>query len=177
VHRLDAIDYLQHGNPVQQKVYRLLADNRIIKLLQPYSPVVAGTIPIGVNIPSSDVDILCCWSDKDDFIRTVTCYFSKLEDFIIKDGLILDVPTVLCNFTIDAMPFEIFGQPVPVKQQAGYLHMIKEHEILEAKGAMFRHDVIALKEEGYKTEPAFAKLLYLPGDPYLSLLEYSIKEN
>ncbi len=51
--------------------------------------------------------------------------------------------------------------------------MIKEYEILEKEGEEFRKQIINLKEKGWKTEPAFAKLLGLKEDPYLELLNYS----
>ena len=50
--------------------------------------------------------------------------------------------------------------------------MIKEFEILEKEGDEFRRKIIELKELGLKTEPAFAKLLGLSGDPYVELLKY-----
>lgn len=50
--------------------------------------------------------------------------------------------------------------------------MIIEHKILIEKGEDFRLQVIQLKEQGYKTEPAFAHLLDLSGDPYDELLKF-----
>ena len=51
--------------------------------------------------------------------------------------------------------------------------MIIEHHILQQEGEDFKRKVVALKESGMKTEPAFAQLLGLDGDPYLALLEYT----
>ena len=56
----------------------------------------------------------------------------------------------------------------------GYLHMVIEYKILLQKGESFRQQVIALKQSGLKTEPAFAQLLGLPGNPYTALLEFNI---
>lgn len=67
---------------------------------------------------------------------------------------------------------EIFGQPVPTKQQMGYRHLIAEHKLLMKHGETFRQKIIKLKKQGYKTEPAFAKALGLKGDPYLELLKF-----
>ena len=46
-----------------------------------------------------------------------------------------------------------------------------QHLIIEEQGEEFREQVIKLKLQGYKTEPAFAKLLGLKGDPYVAMLE------
>lgn len=50
--------------------------------------------------------------------------------------------------------------------------MIKEYTILLEKGEEFRKQIIALKLRGIKTEPAFADLLGLEGDPYKAILDY-----
>jgi len=52
--------------------------------------------------------------------------------------------------------------------------MIIEYEILKTKGENFRLEIIKLKQNGYKTEPAFAFLLGLNGDSYSELLKYQI---
>lgn len=52
--------------------------------------------------------------------------------------------------------------------------MVIEHEILKSRDEEFRLEIIKLKQNGYKTEPAFAHLLGLKGDPYIALLEYKI---
>ena len=77
-----------------------------------------------------------------------------------------------CNFKIDDFEMEIFEQNVPTQNQNGYKHMLIEHQILKTKGENFRLEIIKLKQEGYKTEPAFGLLLGLKDDPYLELLEY-----
>ena len=50
--------------------------------------------------------------------------------------------------------------------------MIIEAEILEEKGEDFRQKIIELKKSGIKTEPAFAQLLNLKGDPYEALINF-----
>jgi hypothetical protein len=49
--------------------------------------------------------------------------------------------------------------------------MIIEHRVLIEKGEKFRQEIIKLKRQGLKTEPAFAKLLGLDGNPYEALLK------
>lgn len=86
--------------------------------------------------------------------------------------LINNQETALANFWCEGFEVEVFGQNLPVKEQMGYLHMVTEYKILEHYGNDFRQQIIALKNAGYKTEPAFAELLGLEGNPYMALLEY-----
>jgi len=76
---------------------------------------------------------------------------------------------VKMNFEFGGFEFECFGQPVPVERQYAYRHMLAEHDLLVRYPKM-RNEVIRLKEQGIKTEPAFARLLQLDGDPYEALL-------
>jgi hypothetical protein len=52
--------------------------------------------------------------------------------------------------------------------------MLIEHHLLNYYDEEFRLKIVSLKEQGYKTEPAFAKVLNLKGDPYQALLNYKI---
>jgi hypothetical protein len=45
---------------------------------------------------------------------------------------------------------------------------------LAQHGERFKNEVIKLKKQGIKTEPAFASLLGLPGDPYGALLKFEL---
>ncbi len=173
MHKLDTIDYLKNGTPRQKAAYTLLS-KIILKPLEAFTPILAGTIPLNIDIASSDLDILCCWTDKAIFRESVFNAFSKYTDFSIREIEMHGNDTVIANFYIDNFEVEIFGQEIPVKQQNGYRHMIIEHAVLEREGDDFRKKIIHLKQAGYKTEPAFAKLLGLQGDPYQALLDYRI---
>ncbi|MXN89890.1 DUF4269 domain-containing protein [Flavobacterium sp. Sd200] len=170
----DSIDYLQHGTPRQKHTFRTLSEIGIIEKLAGYSPTLAGTIPINIDIDKSDLDILCHYTNADVFYKKVFDAFSHFQDFKIVKTTVNGTETVLANFYCNDFEIEIFGQPIPVHQQNGYLHMIAEYQILVKYGEPFRKQVIALKEAGYKTEPAFAKLLGLEGDPYEALLNYRL---
>ncbi|MCH5690657.1 DUF4269 domain-containing protein [Niabella sp. W65] len=80
--------------------------------------------------------------------------------------------TVVVNFFADGFEIEIFAQNIPTRQQMAYRHLVIEHELLNQYGEVFRQQVVALKKQGYKTEPAFARLLKLEGDPYQALLRF-----
>ncbi|MCW4467896.1 DUF4269 domain-containing protein [Flavobacterium sp. MFBS3-15] len=170
----DTIDYLKDGTTVQQNARKVLDENRIMLSLHAYTPILAGTIPLNINVDGSDLDILCCFDDEGEFAASLETSFSEHEGFILHRKKIAGIPTTIANFFVGGFEIEVFGQPIPVKEQNGYRHMIIEHQILEEKNEAFRLEVISLKESGMKTEPAFAKLLGLEGEPYQALLRYKI---
>ncbi len=162
------ISYLQSGKEKQQKAYQVLTEHQILEKLAAFTPVLAGTIPINIDIESSDLDIICHVQDKAAFIKTLTDRFQNEKGFMISENLTFQ--SIKANFFMAGFEFEIFGQPIPTIQQNAYLHMLIEHQILLEKGETFRQDIIRLKNQGIKTEPAFAQLLGLKGDPYEALL-------
>lgn len=140
--------------------------------LTAYTPLLCGTIPINIAIAGSDLDIICQWQHKEVFTSEITMLFSGYNDFIIRDNTAINA--VIASFICDGFPVEVFGQSIPTTAQHAYRHMLIEHKILEQRGEVFRKKIIRLKEQGYKTEPAFAKLLGLESNPYTALLEYKI---
>jgi hypothetical protein len=169
--------YLKQGNTTQQEVYYVLEKYESMQQLSVYTPIVAGTIPISIDVPGSDIDILCEYSNTDSCVQHIENLFSKHFDFSIECREVNGTKSVIANFSVDGFDIEIFGQNLPVTQQAGYRHMIVEYHILREKDDMFRQQVIALKQQGVKTEPAFAQLLGLKGDPYQALLDFEVGNN
>lgn len=77
---------------------------------------------------------------------------------------------MVASFQLDDFSIELFGQNIPTRQQPGYRHMLVEYRLLQDYGEDFRQQIIQLKQQGIKTEPAFAQVLGLPGNPYEALL-------
>jgi len=168
------IEYLKSGNQKQQEAFEILTQNKILSKLAEFDPILVGTIPINIDIENSDLDIICYWKNKIDFTEKLNSVFGKENEFTIREAIINDKESIIANFKINDFEIEVFGQNTPTKNQNGYKHMIIEHEILQSKGENFRLEIIKLKQNGYKTEPAFAFLLGLKGDPYIELLDYKL---
>ena len=62
------IEYLKSGNKRQRDAYDLLSDNEILLLLKEFDPLLAGTVPIEIDVEHSDLDIICYFDD----IETIT---------------------------------------------------------------------------------------------------------
>lgn len=163
-------NYLKTGNKRQQKAFKELYDLNIFKILEPYHPILAGTIPIGIDIPESDLDIICQCENHPAFSKKIQDHFSNQVDFNISTKEWNGIESTVARFKATYFEIEIFGQDIPTTQQNAYRHMIKEYEILNQKGDDFKSKIIELKRQGIKTEPAFAMLLGLEGDPYQALL-------
>lgn len=168
------IEYLKSGNQKQQEAFEILTQNKILSKLAEFDPILVGTIPINIDIENSDLDIICHWKNKIDFTEKLNSLFGKENEFTIREAIINEKKSIIANFKINDFEIEVFGQNTPTKNQNGYKHMIIEHEILQSKGENFRLEIIKLKQKGYKTEPAFAFLLGLKGDPYVELLGYKL---
>ena len=165
-------DYLKKGNIRQRAALHILTHYRILQTLKPYTPVLTGTIPIEIDLPDSDLDIACFWENKAGFIQVLNKEFSHYKRFALRETKKRGYETVIAEFRIENQLIEIFGQNRPVQEQESYRHMITEYTILKDRGSAFRKKILALKKQGIKTEPAFARALNLDGDPYEALLTY-----
>lgn len=165
------ISYLQQGSRQQQAAYKVLKGNDIMGKLQKFQPILAGTIPLNIDIDGSDLDIICCFDDPGEFAGFLTMSFGRMEEFTLKSFVVRGERSVTGSFAAGGFIIEIFGQAIPTTQQMAYRHMIIESRLLEEHGEVFRSAIVQLKKSGMKTEPAFAAALGLAGDPYLALLE------
>jgi hypothetical protein len=164
------IEYLKSGNFRQKEIYDLLTKNNVLTTLQDFEPILVGTFPIGIDIDSSDLDIICCFKNSADFTKFLLFHFSKYSEFKLEEKYINGNFSIIANFRLGEYPVEIFGQQIPTIQQMGYRHMITEYKLLQKHGEDFRQKIIHLKKQGLKTEPAFAKALGISGNPYTALL-------
>jgi len=165
------IGYLRDGNERQKLAYETLVARQIMEKLADFDPILTGTIPINIAIATSDLDIICYFENQQLFTEAVLKYFGTETDFQVRSGIASGEKIVVCNFKTQHFEIEIFGQSIPTIKQNAYLHMLVEHQILQSKDENFRLKIIQLKKDGYKTEPAFAILLGLKGNPYQSLLQ------
>lgn len=168
------IAYLKDGTERQVEAFEVLQALGVFQSLDKYQPVLTGTIPIAIDIADSDLDIICYAKDISGFEQDLYSLFSDKMDFNCAIREVNTVPSVIAKFRYKGFEIEVFGQDIPVLEQNAYRHMLIEHRILMEKGEAFRKNIIELKEGGMKTEPAFAKLLGLKGDPYETLLSLDI---
>lgn len=167
--------YLQSGDATQRHAYHVLTTHAILEQLSDFTPILTGTIPLQIYIEGSDLDIVCYWRNKAAFIAKLRSCFNTYDRFNLSEFKIGSFETIIANFFVEGFEIEVFGQSRPGKEQPAYQHMLKEYLILQLHGDEFKKNIIALKREGYKTEPAFAKLLGLKGDPYEALLKLEIE--
>jgi hypothetical protein len=168
------IEYLRHGSELQKRGYEALTNIGVFNILHEFDPVLAGTLPLDIFITRSDLDILCYAVDLSYFEKLLTLHFSKYPDFILLKTVVKGTNTVITRFHAEGFDVELFGQPIPTRNQLAFRHLIIEDKILQLKGEEFKRKIVVLKLSGMKTEPAFAHLLNLEGDPYESLLNVPV---
>lgn len=168
--KFNYLSYLKEGNARQQSAYQALRSLGLFDHLSEYRPLLAGTIPLGIDVVSSDLDICCEVYEPLSFVQTVSSRYSYLPEFYVDSNPTPHLSTII-RFSYQKWPVELFGQPLPAIKQHAYRHMIIEHRILQLANVAFREEIKALKQRGVKTEPAFTQLLDLPGDPYQAVLD------
>ena len=171
--RWDEISYLKEGTPRQQQAFETLTALGIFDVLQIYTPVLIGTIPLDVDVETSDLDVACYAPDLALFAREVTVLYGSQPHFRLRHKQVRGAPSVVASFKYDGFEIQFFAQPQPVERQYGYRHMLVEARLLALGGEAARHAIRELKRSGIKTEPAFAAYFHLKGDPYELLWELS----
>jgi hypothetical protein len=145
----------------------------VLPALANFEPCVAGTPPLGLDLPMSDVDILCHAPDPHSFAEVVWAAFSQRESFAIWQWTGAARP-VVCSFTAEGWVFELFGDVRPVHEQSGWRHFNVEKRLLALGGNPIQDALMRRRRTGMKTEPAFADALNLGGNPYQALLDIEL---
>lgn len=158
-------EYLQHGTPRQQAAYTALMSLQIFSLLRAFTPVLTGTIPLDIDIETSDLDIVCFTENLSAFADQLTLLFGDQANFRSHQKMIRGKVCIIARFAYAGFWVEIFGQNQPVEWQYAYRHLLIEAHLLESTPAA-REAIRQLKQRGLKTEPAFAAYFDLDGDPY-----------
>jgi hypothetical protein len=165
------ITYLKRGNHRQRQAYTALHSLDLFGQLAEYTPVLAGTVPLSIDIYGSDLDILCYARNLPRFQARARELFGRRTNFEVSSKEIRGIPSIVARFEHAGFPIEIFAQAVPVEQQNGYRHLLIEHRLLVLGGDEMAEAIRQLKQTGLKTEPAFAQYLHLTRDPYQALLD------
>lgn len=166
----DDLTYLNRGSERQREAFRVVIELDIFSVLAEFEPLLAGTFPLGIETPQSDLDIICFAEDLAYFAEVASGAYGDQEDFDLyqteKNGL----PTLVCRFHVREIPIELFAQPRHSEEQNAYRHLLAEARLLREGGEEATRAIRDLKLEGVKTEPAFGHYFCLPGDPYETLL-------
>ena len=147
----------------------VLDELNLLAELAEYEPTVIGTPPLGIDIESSDIDIACTATDLTEFASVITARFVSMQDFVIEKVTVFPEPAVRVAFLSHGWEVELFCQSLPIQEQHGVRHYHVEKRLLEIEPEL-KEKVLHLKRSGQKTEPAFAALLRLDGDPYEAML-------
>lgn len=166
------ITYLKAGNPRQQAAYQALVVTGIFDVLAQYNPILVGTIPIAIDLPESDLDIACQATNLDDFDALIQQHYGNYDEFIHWRNKRGEGDFTVSRFITEGFEFEIYAEDKPTVKQNAYRHMVIEHHLLQIGGEAARHAIIARKQQGLKTEPAFAQYFNIRGsNPYDDLLK------
>lgn len=162
------ISYLMKGNPRQKKVYRILKQIEILELLEDFSPIVVGTIPLAIDIETSDLDIVCQFEREEDIRKIIVEYFGDYQNFTIRH---MGIDAYAYNFWYEGCEIEVYASKAPTEHSNSYRHLLIASRLISLYGDEFREEIIDLKKEGYLTERAIAKLLHLHGKTYETIFK------
>lgn len=162
----EGLRWLEQGNVQQRRLADSLHRSGLLDRFSLYHPSVAGTFPIGIDIPGSDIDVLCEVHDPDVFLRIGISEYGHLDGFEAYRRNVQGEERSIIRFLWEQIPIELFGQGRPPARQNGCRHMIVERRLLALDEPSAAESIRALKREGMKTEPAFARLYNLSGNPY-----------
>ncbi len=154
----------------------VLDDLDLLSRLASFNPIVIGTPPLGIDIETSDIDVACSACDLKEFHTSVQRYFGNLVGFACERSEEQSEPAMRVVFFSHGWQIELFCQTTPVEDQWGVRHFLVEQRLLQIEPRL-KPKIVELKEDGHKTEPAFAKMLNLAGDPFEAILRLELKDD
>lgn len=153
------------------KFAMLVTELRLFETFKNNEPFIAGTIPLAIDTDTAALDFLVTFPTHQEFSDVCTQEFSHIPNFELSQGHQNGADYSLCKMRYRDLPVEIFSSTDSTFSQNGFLHFQAEEKLLKYGLTDWQADVIKLKSNGLKTEPAFALLLkQAEVDPYQYIL-------
>ncbi|MCX6125505.1 MAG: VOC family protein [Proteobacteria bacterium] len=154
-----------------------LKESDLLQRLLPWDPVISGSVPLGVDVADSDIDVLLWHPDLKRAGSEISAALESLGRIewtqeACRQGECL-VGRLNCGFPFEStfqFVIEFFVSNVSSFEQHSHLHLLAEYKILVQEGLGFREGIRKLKSTGLSTEQAFCQKLGIVGDPYEALL-------
>ncbi|RDY69116.1 DUF4269 domain-containing protein, partial [Halobacillus trueperi] len=127
----DLFEGMKRGNKKQREAYTTIKELCIFDELSIYNPILCGTIPIGIDLDNSDLDIVMDVKDLRLFEKKLDAFYGDKPGFTMKRKIIRGREVVKANFLSNNFELELFGQNQSTYFQNAYLHMIIEHVLLK----------------------------------------------
>jgi len=146
-----------------------LARTNILLVLKPWMPLLSGSIPLELDLPGSDLDILLGARDLDVAAQEISQKLSQhqiSEQISWKESQTRHGRCLTASIMANEITVELFLSAVNPLDQNSHRHLLSEYCLLVQHGEPLRARIKSLKAEGFTTEEAFAKALDLKGDPY-----------
>lgn len=89
---------MNDGNERQKAAYQVLTQHRFFEKVIDFDPILTSTIPIKIDLPSSDLDIICFYYNKVDFIDRVVENLREEKDFLLRKTIIRIMRQLLLIF-------------------------------------------------------------------------------
>jgi predicted metalloenzyme YecM len=182
---LESVIHIEENIPL----CNALSSLNLLERLRAFDPLIAGSFPLNLQSCGSDVDILLdsrgalasfshdsagAATDDTGITETsifLTELFHHFDDFQIKHRQIDRLPVVVASFAFQGILFEIFAQPLATVKQNAWRHLLAEERILKFGGRKIHQRLKDLRDQGFKTEKAFAFALHRHGDPFYEMLQ------
>lgn len=142
----------------------------LLRLLAEFDPHLIGTLSLELGMATSDIDVAVFAADPNDVAETLWNARELLPMLSLRRWT-GDGRPLIGGFHALGWEFEVFAASCPVQEQVGWRHFDVERRLLAIGGDRMRRAVRRRRTAGAKTEPAFAGLLRLPGDPYAAMSE------
>ena len=172
-----SIHYLSQGSERQQALHRLLVEERLLERVAPLDVACVSSICLELDLPESDVDIICEDTPDGSFAELARKEFEEHDDFLLRQFRRSEEQITVASFRLRGFAIEFFATAKPIELQNAWKHLTAFSRLLRFGGEVLRERVVELKLKGLKTEPAFAEVLCIGGDPYEELFRLADVED
>lgn len=148
------------------KLFKALYDSGVLLNLKSFGALVTGTFPLDIAIDHSDIDIVVSTDQLLDLADLLKGLYGGQNGFKLE----VNSSYIVSEFSFSGFKFEIYAEKTLSCLQDANLHFLIEERLLKLGSEKFKKKIIELKKAGLKTEPAFAQVLNLNGDPYQALI-------